>query len=189
MCVRWACRTATVTGTWGSELLRGAYEYGGPDFRIFRTPGYPVLLAGLFALVGDDPPVIWARFLGAVLGTLTVGLVMWLGSLLFDRDTGVMAGVLVAVYPGAVAMSMLVLSEALFCPLMVLQLVGWMYAWRASAKGSEAGWSAVAGAVGGLAVLARPSWLLFIPFVVGCQVLVSPDRWRHLRIGLWMLVH
>ena len=172
----------------GQRIATGrAYEYGSADFRIFRAPGYPVLLAGLFAVVGDDPPVLWARLVGAVLGTLTVGGVIWLGCVLFDADTGLIAGGLAAVYPGAVGMSIFVLAEALFCPLIMVQLVGWICAWRAPANGSAIGWAVAAGVAAGLAVLVRPSWLLFTPFVIGCLVLASQDRWRHLMIGLWML--
>ncbi len=177
-------------GYWelGHRIAAGqAYEYGGPDFRIFRTPGYPVLLAGLFTVVGADPPVLWARLVGALLGTVTVGVVIWMGRLLFDRDTGVLAGVLVAGYPGAVAMSLFVLAEALFCPLMMLHLACWVCAWQAVSRRREVLWSVLAGVAAACAVLARPSWLLFIPFVLGCQVLASPARWRHLRIGVWML--
>jgi 4-amino-4-deoxy-L-arabinose transferase-like glycosyltransferase len=172
----------------GQRIAAGrAYEFGGPDFRIFRTPGYPALLAGLFVMAGQDLPVLWARLIGAALGVLVVGAVMWLGRLLFDGDVGLAAGALVAVYPGAVAMSVFVLSEALFCPLMVAQLSAWICAWRATTKGSEVGWALAAGAAAGLAVLTRPSWLLFIPFVLACLFTLSPSRWRHLRIGLWMI--
>ena len=85
----------------GRRIATGrAYEYGGPDFRIFRAPGYPLVLGGLFAVVGDDPPVLWARLVGAVLGTVTVAGVIALGWVLFDGDTGLLAGALAAVYPG-----------------------------------------------------------------------------------------
>ena len=119
----------------GQRIAAGRpYEYGGADLRIFRTPAYPVLLAGLFAIVGDDPPVMWARCIGAALGTLTVGLVIGMGRMLFGSVAGLVAGALVAVYPGAIAMSVFVLAEALFCPLMVLQLMAWIAAWRASTR-------------------------------------------------------
>ncbi|NLX54822.1 MAG: hypothetical protein GXY58_06900 [Planctomycetaceae bacterium] len=173
----------------GQRIAAGAaYEYGGPDFRIFRAPGYPLLLGGLFALVGDDPPVLWARLVGAVLGTLTVLGVIWLGSTVFDRDTGLVAGGLAAVYPGAVGLSIFVLAEALFCPLLLVQLASWVAAWRAAGRGAETGWAVLAGGAAGLAVLTRPSWWLFAPFVLGCLVVGSRDRWRHLRIGGWMIV-
>ena len=71
------------------------------------------------------------------------------------------------------------LSEAPFCPLMVWQLVAWTKAWNQHAHASvERGthqhahanvgrgtqWAAIAGILGGLATLMRPSWLLFAPF-------------------------
>src|SRR3990170_763467 len=56
----------------------GPYEYGSPDARVFRAPGYPLVLAPLFVLGGDELPVLWARVLGAVLGTAAVGGVGWL---------------------------------------------------------------------------------------------------------------
>ncbi|MHB9078022.1 MAG: ArnT family glycosyltransferase [Pirellulaceae bacterium] len=173
----------------GQQIAAGRpYEYGGPDFRVFRAPGYPLVLAGLFTIAGDDPPVLWARLIGAVLGTLTVGGVIWLGSVLFDARTGLIAGALAAVYPGAVGMSIFVLAEGLFCLWMVGQLVGWACAWRATDKRSEIGWAGVAGVAAAGAVLTRPSWLLFTPFVLGWLILLSKDRWRHLSIGMWMLV-
>jgi 4-amino-4-deoxy-L-arabinose transferase-like glycosyltransferase len=105
---------------------------------------------------------------------------------LFGSDTGLLAGGLTAVYPGAVGMSILVLAEALFCPLILVQLVSWVCAWRATSRGVEIVWAVTAGVAAGFAVLTRPSWLLFTPFVLGCLVLASPDRRRHLVIGLWM---
>src|SRR5215210_2295611 len=47
------------------------YEYGDGGDRIFRTPGYPLVLAPLFWF-RDSPPAIWARVEGAALGTLAV---------------------------------------------------------------------------------------------------------------------
>src|SRR5687768_8419996 len=48
-------------GYW--ELARaiargGPYEYGPLKYKVFRTPGYPLVLAPLF-VVGREPPVMW----------------------------------------------------------------------------------------------------------------------------------
>ena len=70
--------------TLGQAIARGeSYQYG-EGMHVFRVPGYPVALAGLFRVVGHDPPVMWARALGAVLGTVSVAVVMILARLLYD---------------------------------------------------------------------------------------------------------
>ncbi len=177
----------TATGIWGNGWPRvRPYEYGGREFRIFRAPGYPSVLAGLFWCAGVDVPVIWARGVGAGLGTLAVVGVMWLGSMMFDGRTGVVAGSLAAIYPGAIGMSIFVLAEALFCPLMVLHLVCWAGATRQVSQRGQAMWGIVAGVAGGLAILTRPSWLLFLPFAWGLVLLFGTDRRRHAWIGLCM---
>jgi 4-amino-4-deoxy-L-arabinose transferase-like glycosyltransferase len=172
----------------GQSIARGeSYEYG-TGMRVFRTPGYPIALAGLFtALQNDDPPVLYARFLGAALGTLTVALIMWLARELFDPATAVIAGAMAAVYPGAISLSIFVLSEALFCPLMVLQLVAWIIADRTKGRTSLC-LSSAAGVAGGLATLARPSWLLFAPLAMASSVINRDSRLHRLRIGAVVLL-
>jgi len=80
------------------------------------------------------------------------------------------------VYPEAIAAGAFVLSEAAFTPLMVLHLALWVIAWRAQSLASLAGWSLGGGIVGGLATLARPSWLLFVPFAIVFGVAYSLVR-------------
>ncbi len=158
----------------GRRIARGQpYEFGPERYAIFRTPGYPILLAGLF-LLDSEPPVMCGRALSAVLGTIAVAGVASLARRLFDRRTALVAAGLAALYPEAIALSTFVLSEAPFCPLMVWQIVAWTKAWHADASASRATqWAALAGILGGLATLMRPSWLLFAPFagVIGVALL------------------
>ncbi|MFW6171998.1 MAG: ArnT family glycosyltransferase [Planctomycetota bacterium] len=185
----------------GHRLAEGSsYEYGGPESRIFRAPGYPLLLAGLFKLLGPKASMLSARIAGAVLGTLTVGGIIWLthSILLVGSDTdrlwsqreriGWTAGGLAAVYPGAIAMSIFVLSEALFCPLMVLQLIGWVRATGAKTYRGCIVWSIAGGIAGGLAILTRPSWFLFTPLVVALVIVTGRNRRRHVLVGVCLLV-
>ena len=64
------------------DLARGEpYAYGS-QFRVFRSPGYPLLLAPLYWLA--DPPSIWsARILNAVLGVIAVALSVLVARQLF----------------------------------------------------------------------------------------------------------
>jgi hypothetical protein len=95
---------------------------------------------------------------------------------------------LAAIYPGAVASSIFVLAEALFCPLMVVQLAAWVTAWQSRSRRLLTVWAALAGVAGGLATLTRPSWLLFTPAVVLCFLVFSRTKVRHATLGCVMLV-
>lgn len=173
----------------GQAIARGEpYEYGSPDAKVFRTPGYPLLLAALFAVVGSDPPVLWVRGLSAMLGTLAVAGVYWLGRVCFDPVTGLIAASLATIYPGAIGMSVYVLSEAPFCPLMLAQLALWSAAGK-SVEGNSAVVMAIgAGFFGGMATLMRPSWLLFTPLAVLLSVALCTPRRKHLTLGFAVLL-
>jgi 4-amino-4-deoxy-L-arabinose transferase-like glycosyltransferase len=165
----------------------GPFELN-PDRRVFRTPGYPAVLAGVFVLARDEPPVLWARWVGAVLGVAAVGGVVALAGLLFDWQTALVAGAAAAVYPDAIAMSTFVLSEAPFCALMLLHLCCWIVAWRAANSRRQAAWSVAGGLAAGLATLMRPSWLLFTPFAIAIGLLRPADWRRQGWLGLWLVV-
>jgi 4-amino-4-deoxy-L-arabinose transferase-like glycosyltransferase len=173
----------------GQAIVRGEpYEYGSPDAKIFRAPGYPLLLAAMFSIVGTEPPVLWARALSAALGTLAVAGVYWLARVCFDPTTGLVAAGLAAIYPGAIGMSVYVLSEAPFCPLMLAQLAMWAAAGKRSWGTSAVALAVGAGLAGGLATLMRPSWLLFSPMaVLLCVPLCTPHR-KHLALGAVLLL-
>ena len=56
-------------GYWdlGQRIAAGRpYEYGGPEFRVFRAPSYPLVLAGLFRVLGEETAVIWRGVSGPV---------------------------------------------------------------------------------------------------------------------------
>jgi 4-amino-4-deoxy-L-arabinose transferase-like glycosyltransferase len=166
-------------------IARGQpYEFGPENYAIFRTPGYPLLLAPLFLVDGDRPHVVCARAISALLGMAAVWGVAALAKLLFDRRTALVAAAVAAVYPEAIALSTFVLSEAPFCPLMVWQLVAWARAWQ----NRSYAWAGLAGVLAGLATLMRPSWLLFIPFALAIGLAIGTDRRRQAMVGGVMLV-
>lgn len=163
-----------------------AFSAGGP--RVFRTPGYPLVLAPLFWIYDGEPPTMAARVVGAFLGTWTVACVAGLAWVCFDGRTALVAGLLATAYPGAVAMSVFILSEAPFCPLMLLQLIAWTKAWRAAERRSAGLWGLAGGVSAGAATLMRPSWLLFTPFALAIGMAFSRERAKHALIGGTMLL-
>ena len=168
-------------------IARGQpYEYGPLKYKVFRTPGYPLVLAPMF-VVSQEPPVMWGRALSALLATAAVGAVATLARLLFDERTALVAAALAAVYPEAISLGAFVLSEAPFVPLMLLNLIAWTRAWQADSRKELVGWSLAAGVCAGLATLMRPSWLLFLPFAGMIGIAIGLDRAKHLRIVAVML--
>jgi 4-amino-4-deoxy-L-arabinose transferase-like glycosyltransferase len=202
----------------GRTIAQGRpYEYGPERYAIFRTPGYPVLLAPLFLVFGNEPPVLAARALSAVLGTIAVAGVAALAKLLFDERTALVAAAMAAVYPEAIATSVFVLSEAPLCPLLVWQLWAWsrgagilpaekcgagilpaeesLAGWKPAPRNDGTRsvpttylrWAALAGVLAGLATLMRPSWLLFVPFAGTIALALFADRRKHFAISAVML--
>jgi len=166
-------------------IARGAdYQFGSPDARIFRTPGYPLALAPLFLIFGDQPPMMAARLHGASLGTGAVAAVYWLARLLWNSRVALAAALAAALYPGAIATSIFVLSEALFTPLLLVELALLVVAGRAATAPSAAAWGLAMGAVAGVATLVRPSWLFFTPLAAAAFVFVARPRRRHALLAL-----
>lgn len=165
-----------------SDIAQGReYAYG--DSRMFRTPGYPIVLAPLFWVAGDDPSVFLARVWIGLWGTAAVAGVIGLGWQLFGRTAGLVAGAMAAVYPEAIGASVFILSEAAFCPLMLGQLILAISTSRAVTPKSRWLLALAAGLVGGCAALVRPSWLLFTPFLLVTTCLVFSDRKKMLLLN------
>jgi hypothetical protein len=101
--------------TLGRAIARGQPFQTGPDSRVFRTPGYPALLAPIFALSGGEP--FGALGKGRKRGVRRFGGGRSLvagdgGSTQAGRESG--APGWRRFTPGAVALGALVLSEAPF---------------------------------------------------------------------------
>jgi 4-amino-4-deoxy-L-arabinose transferase-like glycosyltransferase len=129
-----------------------------------RTPGYPLFLAGCQLVAGDHP--LAARLVQAALGGLTVWLVYRLARSVVGADSKVpaIAAGLTAVHPYMILMSAVLLSEAVFVPLMLASLWGMAALWDRETGGKAAIATALGvGCASAAAVLTRPSWLLFVP--------------------------
>lgn len=175
--------------TLASQLAHGLpYQYESPESRIFRAPLYPMVLAPLATFSDPATGVWWARVLGCLLGTLVVGLIAWLGWRCGGNCVGIIAAALAAIYPSAIGMSIILLSEAVFIPLMLGYLLAWQSAWQTDSTPRRWAYGLLAGGLAGAAVLARPSWLLFAPFAWSVGMLIGPDRRRQSLILVSTLV-
>ncbi len=173
--------------TLGQSLAAGEpYRFGASA--IFRTPGYPALLAPIFWLAGPTASVFWGRAENALWGTVAVAAVAWLGRRLGGPKVGLWAAAAAALYPEAIASSVLVLSDTPFAALMVVQLALWVVAWQTPQKWPACGWALLAGAVAGAASLVRPSWLLFTPFALFVSLAFEAERRRQAALGTLLLV-
>lgn len=139
-------------------------EWGDIPHFALRTPGYPLFLAACRAVLGDNP--LGARLVQAALGAACVWLVyrLALATLGADRRREArIAAAIAAAHPYFIVMSALLLSEALFVPLLLAYLWAMAVLWgRDDARGAVAP-ALAAGAAAGAAVLVRPSCLLFFP--------------------------
>jgi len=126
----------------------------------FRAPGYPLFLAGLYALAGLQNRLAAARLaqalLGAALAPLTAVLALRLG--LAPRASRV-AGIVLALYPILWMYPIGLASENTFIPLVVLGLLGLLSA----GKPRRAPPAIAAGLVLGAATLTRAA---LAPFLV-----------------------
>jgi 4-amino-4-deoxy-L-arabinose transferase-like glycosyltransferase len=121
----------------------------------FRPPLYPVALALVHLLGGG-----WdgGRLLGAVLGVVTVLLVMLVATRIWGRRVALVAGTLVAVFPPLVALNASLLSESLFLPLVLGVLLSTLEYRRTR----RLRWAVLAGVLCGLAALTRVNGLLLV---------------------------
>ena len=98
--------------------------------QVFRAPGYPLLLSPVLWFL-DGPQAVWAaRLESCLFGSLTVLAVAWWAWQVFGSRAAWIAGLITALYPEAVAISVPVLSEAPFCLLVAVNLAVWTAAYR-----------------------------------------------------------
>ncbi len=187
--------------TMAKKIAQGSpYQYGSPDSKIFRAPLYPLFLAPLAGMDGGEGisrnAVLVARFAGCAMGAFCIACIMFVtkkltrekGGLL--TDAALWAGVLAVLYPGAIGMSIFVLSEAIFCPLMLLSLVCNSLAIESKRSDRwEVGWTwmLLSGALSGAACLARPSWSLW-PAILFSYLILSVLAYQRLPLPKRFLV-
>ncbi len=131
---------------------------GGPGPTARRPPLYPVFLSLVYRAAGHSYAAV--LILQALLGTLTCYLIYALSrAALGARSVALLALGAAAVYPPFVKYCGDLLTETLF---LFLTAASFLAAWAAVTKGGAAR-PALAGALGGLAALCRPTAVFFLP--------------------------
>lgn len=137
----------------------------------WRPPGYPVFLAGIYKIVGNS--VLRATIVQAILGGLTVLVLMALGAMILGWRRALIAGAIAAVYPAFIWLPRLLMSENLSLFLLLLSLVAvTMYL-----RTSRMAWMIVFGVLCALNSLVRGA-NLFIPVAVALGLLIVQRRNR-----------
>lgn len=149
------------------DLARGL-----PFDPILKRPlGYPLFLASIMVLFGDDPRSIVV--VQALLGLGTVAATYWIGRLAYGRAAGAMAALTVAVGGQLLIYEHYLLAESVFALLLALATLALMLAVR---RGR--GVALVGGLALGSASLFRPIAEVMVPIVPLFFLLAAGSRRR-----------
>ncbi len=132
----------------------------------YRLPGYPLLLAGTYALFGDTKTPI--RILQAMSDVVSCLLLFAIGKKLFSERVGLLAAGTLALFPIQILYVSHLMTETLFTTLFLLII------FLAIKEKQEPNWlrnNLVLGALIGIGALIRPAILLF-------PILIFLWRWR-----------
>jgi 4-amino-4-deoxy-L-arabinose transferase-like glycosyltransferase len=144
---------------------------------LYRPPVYPVFLASIFALAGENYALVVLIQL-AITGT-TCGLVYLLGRTI-SPAVGYLAAMVYALTPDTALWAMAILSDTLFTFLLMAALVGLAVACR----GTRRLLLALSGLTLGLAALTRPIGLAIIALWAVVWVLKDGSRPEQVRRNL-----
>ncbi len=151
-----------------------------------RTPGYPLFLAAF-------PTTLPARIAQAALGGLGAWMVGKLaGATRLGPEVAATATILAALDPWSAGLSAVLLSEAVFTPLMLASLWGLATLGNPDNRRRATLLALATGAASGLAILVKPSWALFPPaacvaYLAATPRVLRPQALRHaatLALGL-----
>lgn len=169
---------------------RGLFQDNNPFFPgqilyAWQAPLYPLALGILYKFFGAQ--ILAAKFFGIVVGTATVYVVYDLTRRVFRapltenvleertaRKIALVAGFLVAIYPGFLTLAHVLLSEGLFIFLLLLAFD--LVACALEKENRKWLWLALAGAAWGLATLTRGLTLYFTPL---CALWIGWMLWRN----------
>lgn len=123
----------------------------------WRNPVYPAFLAAVFFAFGKSTVAFVTA--NILINTLVVAASYFLGARLFDRKVGIVAAILVGMYPYLVWQSGHIIETGMVS----LLLLGLVFAILMASDTGDSRWAITAGLFGGLGVLTKA---VVLPFVV-----------------------
>jgi tetratricopeptide (TPR) repeat protein len=151
---------ASYHDTWAREIASGSLMRTEP---FFRAPLYPYLLALVYRIWGGSYLV--PRLLQFLLGGFTCVATLVLARRLIGQTAGIVAGIICIFYPVLIYFEGELLTETLFT---FLTMVALLLLDTASRQGKSLPWF-WAGLCLGLALITRPTIVLFVPLaLIGC---------------------
>ncbi len=143
---------------WAQSILKHPFYIDGNAF--YMAPLYAYFLALLYAASGSN--VLFAGLVQILLDVLSIYLIYLLGKKIRNENTGIIAAGLYAFYQTAILYSVAILSDGLITFLNICFIFS---LYTALEKKKWFFW-ALSGIILGLAALAKPTILAFIPFIV-----------------------
>jgi hypothetical protein len=140
------------------------------DLGLLRTPGYPLLIHGIYAVVGEDPRTV--ILVQVMLSALTIWLIYVVGLGLFGPTAAWFASLAVAIDPISIVMPNYLQPEVLF----TFALIAGSLCWLRALRYHSYGWSAGAGLLLGASVLIRPI-ALYLPLFLVPVGWIYRSRW------------
>ena len=150
--------------------------------RIWRPPLFPVVIAGLYHVFGVHPFVV--RIVLSMIGAATCWIIFLIGREAFEERIGWYAAWTAAVYGMLFQWNGYLLTETLFTFLLCLFV---LFLLKGGRLPRHRYWL-LGGVCLGLATLARPLTLMFLPWIPVWAVIVFPGHLKRAVIAACMVV-
>lgn len=168
-------------------LTRGVYGYQSTRPNAWRTPGFPLFLAAVYRVTGysnrPGGPYVLLYFIQILFGAGSIALTYLVGSELLGRRPGLLAALLVAIYPPTQQSAIQVLTE----PLTLVLFLAYVYVQLLAVRRDRTWLWFAAGVTFASAVMVRPG-LALVGLVPLLYVAATRRDWRRLGVQAAVLL-
>ena len=163
-------------------LHKGVLTYAGwREPTVFIMPGYPILLAGIFAVMGSTSWLA-VRLFQVIVSIVALWFGIRLATHLGGRRVGIVAGILLAVYPPNLTTPCFLLTEGIFTCLLLASL----FCFIKAEETRRYMWFVVTGVVLGLSDYFRPTSGL-LPVVFGVYLVFRGYPLKRAVLGIGVM--